>query len=105
MPLLDTTQFKDRSRYFHCRSCFADSFLDGAEERDRIRKRQLEGIDLALQNGTAFGRPKAAITEEFEQVYNQWKSGEITAVKAMQEIGVKKPTFYKLVKEHERTLK
>ncbi|MFJ7975834.1 hypothetical protein ACIQZI_08985 [Peribacillus sp. NPDC096379] len=46
----------------------------------------------------AFGRPKATITEEFEQVYNRWKSGEITAVKAMQEIGVKKTIFDKLVR-------
>jgi len=28
------------------------------EERDRIRKRQREGIDVALQNGTVLGRPK-----------------------------------------------
>lgn len=27
-------------------------------ERDRIRKRQREGIDVALQNGVPFGRPK-----------------------------------------------
>jgi DNA invertase Pin-like site-specific DNA recombinase len=74
------------------------------EERDRIRKRQREGIDVALQNGVAFGRPKATITEEFKQAYNQWKSGEITAVSAMQEIGVKKTTFYKLVREYERAL-
>lgn len=105
MPLLDTTQFKDSLGTF-----IADLVLQilswmAEEEKDRIRKRQREGIDLALQNGTAFGRPKAAITEEFEQVYNQWKSGEIKAVEAMQEIGVKKTTFYKLVKEHEGTLK
>jgi DNA invertase Pin-like site-specific DNA recombinase len=101
MPLLDTTQFKDSLGTF-----IADLVLQilswmAEEERDRIRKRQREGIDLALQNGTAFGRPKAIITEEFEQVYDQWKSGEMAAVKAMQEIGVKKTTFYKLVKEYE----
>ena len=28
------------------------------EERDRIQKRQREGIDVALQNGTVLGRPK-----------------------------------------------
>jgi NAD(P)-dependent dehydrogenase (short-subunit alcohol dehydrogenase family) len=101
MPLLDTTQFKDSLGTF-----IADLVLQilswmAEEERDRIRKRQREGIDLALQNGTAFGRPKATITEEFEQVYDHWKSGEMAAVKAMQEIGVKKTTFYKLVREYE----
>ena len=105
MPLLDTTQYKDSLG-----TLIADLVLQilswmAQEERERIRKRQREGIDLALQNGTVFGRPKATITEEFEQVYDQWKAGEMTAVKAMQEIGVKKTTFYKLVREYEGALK
>ena len=75
------------------------------EERERIRKRQREGIDLALKNGVAFGRPKVQVTEEFKEVYDRWKSGEITAVKAMEELDIKKTTFYKLVKEHEKDLK
>jgi DNA invertase Pin-like site-specific DNA recombinase len=101
MPLLDTTQFKDSLGTF-----IADLVLQilswmAEEERERIRKRQREGIDVALQRGVAFGRPKATVTEEFKYAYNQWKSGEITAVSAMQEIGVKKTTFYKLVREYE----
>ena len=96
MPLLDTTQYKDSLGTF-----IADLVLQilswmAEEERDRIRKRQREGIDVALQNGTIFGRPKVTVTEEFKEAYASWKSGEITAVKAMQEIGVKKTTFYKL---------
>lgn len=105
MPLLDTTQFKDSLGTF-----IADLVLQilswmAEDERNRIRKRQREGIDVAMKNGIAFGRPKSNITEEFKQAYNRWKMGEITAVKAMQEIGVKKTTFYKLVKEYERELK
>jgi DNA invertase Pin-like site-specific DNA recombinase len=101
MPLLDTTQFKDSLGTF-----IADLVLQilswmAEEERDRIRKRQREGIDLALQTGIKFGRPKAHITEEFKQAYHQWKSGEMTAVKAMQVVGLKKTTFYKLVTEYE----
>ncbi|WP_258831244.1 recombinase family protein [Peribacillus frigoritolerans] len=102
MPLLDTTQFKDSLGTF-----IADLVLQilswmAEEERDRIRKRQREGIDVALQNGVPFGRPKATVTDEFKHVYKRWKSGEITAVKAREELGVKKTTFYKLVKEYER---
>jgi DNA invertase Pin-like site-specific DNA recombinase len=104
MPLLDTTQYKDSLG-----TLIADLVLQilswmAEEERERIRKRQREGIDLALKNGAVFGRPKARVTEEFKEVYNRWKSGEITAVKAMQEIEVKKTTFYKLVREYEETL-
>lgn len=46
-----------------CRPCFQILSWMAEEERGRIRKRQRESINLALQNGTAFGRPKATITE------------------------------------------
>ena len=50
MPLLDTTQYKDSMGTF-----IADLVLQilswmAEEERERIRKRQREGIDLALSN-------------------------------------------------------
>lgn len=97
MPLLDTTQYKDSMGTF-----IADLVLQilswmAEEERQRIRKRQREGIDLALQNGVQFGRPKVLVSDEFREVYQKWKRKEITAVKAMQEAGVKKTSFYKLV--------
>ncbi|MCP3742381.1 recombinase family protein [Rossellomorea sp. BNER] len=104
MPLLDTTQFKDSLGTF-----IADLVLQilswmAQEERGRIRKRQREGIDIALQNGTAFGRPKVQMTDEFKEIYKRWKLGEMTAVKAMEELALKKTSFYKLVKEYERDL-
>lgn len=101
MPLLDTTQYKDSMGTF-----IADLVLQilswmAEEERERIRKRQREGIDLALQNGIQFGRTPVLVSEEFKQVYRKWKDGELTAVEAMQEAGVKKTSFYKLVKSVE----
>ena len=98
MPLLDTTQYKDSMGTF-----IADLVLQilswmAEEERQRIRKRQREGIDLALQNGIQFGRPTVFVSEEFKEVYRKWKARELTAVEAMQKAGVKKTSFYKLVK-------
>ncbi|MBO0589627.1 recombinase family protein [Sporosarcina sp. E16_8] len=98
MPLLDTTQYKDSMGTF-----IADLVLQilswmAEEERERIRKRQREGIDLALQNGVQFGRPKVLLSVEFKEVYRKWRAKELTAVQAMQEAGVKKTSFYKLVK-------
>lgn len=98
MPLLDTTQYKDSMGTF-----IADLVLQilswmAEEERERIRKRQREGIDLALQNGVQFGRPTVYVSDEFKEVYRRWKSGELTAVAAMKESGVKKTSFYKLVR-------
>ncbi|CAM4107297.1 recombinase family protein [Listeria booriae] len=102
MPLLDTTQYKDSMGSF-----IADLVLQilswvAQDERDRIRKRQREGIDAALHNGIAFGRPKAQVTDVFKEAYAIWKTGAITATEAMQQAGVKKTTFYKLVKQVER---
>lgn len=98
MPLLDTTQYKDSMGTF-----IADLVLQilswmAEEERERIRKRQREGIDLALQNGVQFGRTPVLVSEEFKEVYRKWKAGELTAVQAMQGAGVKKTSFYKLVR-------
>ncbi|MDT3766136.1 recombinase family protein [Priestia filamentosa] len=103
MPLLDTTQYKDSLGTF-----IADLVLQilswmAEEERDRIRKRQREGIDAALKDGVSFGRPKAQVSQEFIEAYNRWRHKEVTAVQAMKEANVKKTTFYKLVKEYEGT--
>lgn len=105
MPLLDTTQYKDSMGTF-----IADLVLQilswmAEEERERIRKRQREGIDLALQNGIRFGRPTVFVSEEFKEVYRKWKTKELTAVEAMREAGVKKTSFYKLVRAYEEELK
>ena len=105
MPLLDTTQYKDSMGTF-----IADLVLQilswmAEEERQRIRKRQREGIDLALQNGIQFGRPAVIVSEEFKGVYRKWRTGELTAVKAMKEAGVKKTTFYKMVNDYESEIK
>jgi len=102
MPLLDTTQYKDSMGTF-----IADLVLQilswmAQEERDRIRKRQREGIDAAKQQGKTFGRPKVQITDGFMDAYHEWKKGNITATSAMQQADVKKTTFYKLVKQVEK---
>ncbi|WP_211656310.1 recombinase family protein [Planococcus alpniumensis] len=105
MPLLDTTQYKDSMGTF-----IADLVLQilswmAEEERERIRKRQREGIDLALQNGIRFGRSPVLASEEFKVVYRKWKAGELTAVEAMKELKIKKTTFYKLVRNFESEVK
>jgi DNA invertase Pin-like site-specific DNA recombinase len=71
-------------------------------ERETIKERQKEGIDLALKEGRKYGRKKTVINEKFHDAYKRWKANEITAVEAMKLSGLKKTTFYKLVKEHEK---
>lgn len=68
-------------------------------ERITIKQRQAEGIAAARLKGKHLGRPAAVMPEGFQKVYDDWKAGSITAVRAMQVLGLKKNTFYKLVKQ------
>jgi hypothetical protein len=43
---------------------------------------------VPLLNGTIFGRPKVTVTEEVKEAYASWKSGEISAVNATQELSM-----------------
>lgn len=72
------------------------------QERETTLKRQAEGIAAAREKGVDFGRPKAEYPSDWAQVYVAWKSGGISARMAMERLGLKKTTFYKLVKLYER---
>ncbi|MBD2823063.1 recombinase family protein, partial [Xenorhabdus sp. 42] len=74
------------------------------DERKRIRERQKEGITIALQKGVKFGRKKVEIDDNFKEAYQEWKNHKITAVEAMQRVGMKSNTFYRRVKEYEYSL-
>lgn len=63
MPLIVTTQYKNSMGTF-----IADFVLQilswmAEEERERIRKRQREEIDWALEKKTKFGRPAVFVSE------------------------------------------
>jgi DNA invertase Pin-like site-specific DNA recombinase len=74
------------------------------QERKKIRQRQAEGIAIAKSQGKYKGRKKIEISYKFENIYAKWKSGEITATKAMELLEVKRNTFYRRVKEYESNL-
>ena len=69
-------------------------------EIEKKEKRQQEGIAAKKARGEweEYGRPKAQKPDNWNEVVASWKSGEITAVKAMELTGTKKTTFYKLYK-------
>ena len=68
------------------------------QERETIRKRQAEGIAAAKAKGKHLGRPKITFPEDWSKVYKEWKRGNIKAVEAMDMLGLKKSSFYKLVR-------
>jgi len=71
------------------------------QERITIKARQAEGIAAAKARGQYLGRPRLKFPDNWDEVYPIWKKGGITAVKAMELTGLKKSSFYKLVKKQE----
>lgn len=101
MPMLDTRQYKDLLGNF-----ISDLILSVlgyvAEQETEFRKqRQLEGIKIAKEQGKHLGRPKAEYPNNFENEYKAWKQGTQTAKVTMDNLGLKRTTFYKLVKQLE----
>lgn len=71
-------------------------------ERTNLLERQKEGIAIAKSEGKYKGRKKINYPENWTEVYAQWKSRAITGNKAMELLGLKRNTFYKLKDEYER---
>lgn len=73
------------------------------DEYKRIRQRQLEGIEAYKKRngGKCAGRPPITFPKQWNLYYKEWKDKKITAKKCMEELGLKRNSFYKLVKEFE----
>lgn len=89
------------------------TLLASFAEKERLdtRQRQREGIDAAKRDGKHLGRPKKSYNtlsdddkDLFKAQYRKWKDGHQTAVQTMENIGLKKSTFYKIANEYETLL-
>ena len=70
-------------------------------ERENILQRQKEGIAIAKAEGKYKGKPPIKIDEkQFRLVCQRWRSGEITATQAMNDLKLKPNTFYRRVKQY-----
>lgn len=69
-------------------------------EIEKKEKRQKEGIEAMKLRGewNRYGRPKVEKPSNWDEVVEKLKAGEISAVEAMRLTGVKKSSFYKLLK-------
>ena len=75
------------------------------QEMNKRKKRQTEGVEIAKKAGKYKGRRPIKLDNAlFAKVYEEWKSGAITAKQAMERLGIKNNTFYRRVREHEDTV-
>lgn len=109
MPLLDTSlETETLDKRFIADLVLQILSYTAEKERESIRKRQRQGIDVmpivdgkrvSAKTGVAMGRPRAVKPDNWGEVYTDWKNKKITAVKAMEKLNLKPNTFYKFVKE------
>ena len=103
MPLLDTRTTGDTidSRFVADLTLQILSYV-AQKERESIKVRQAQGIAAARAQGKVLGRPKATYPANWEEVYSQWHDKkEITAKTAMERLGLKRNTFYKLAGQYQ----
>lgn len=70
------------------------------QERLTIKTRQAEGIAAAKKQGKHLGRPKTSLPDNWDDVYNDWSNGKITATNAVNKLGISRSTFYRLIKNN-----
>lgn len=80
-------------------------------ERSYILERQREGIDamevneagirVSSRTGNTTGRPRAQYPYNWKEEYKKWKNGEQTAKVTMENLSLKRTTFYKLANQYE----
>lgn len=104
MPMLDTSKTEDSlDRRFIADLVLQILSYTAEKERKNIHARQEQGIRAAKERNVKFGRPAAQYPADWDKVYRGWQDGEITATAAMERLGIKRTTFYKLAKQYEDT--
>lgn len=95
MPLLDTRQEKNLTG-----TLIADIVLQllsyvAQTEREFIKQRQREGIEVARANGVRLGRKAMERPDNYEEVKTEWLSGNISAREAGRRLGISHTGFRK----------
>ena len=96
MPLLDTRHQKDDLTSQLISTLVLQLLSYVAQiERDFIHQRQAEGIAAAKAKGIRFGRPTKDKPDNYEEVFNEWRQGKISAREAGRRLQVDYKTFLK----------
>ncbi len=99
MPIASTADKSDLEKKLIVNIVFELLAYLAEKERLKIKTRQAEGIAAAKAKGVKFGRPSVIIPPGFEEEVRKWRNGEQTATATMTKLGLKRTTFYKLIKE------
>ena len=100
MPLLDTRiEGKNLVGKFISDIVLQVLSFVAENERANIKQRQAEGIRIAKEKGVKFGRPKAILPPNTNEILSKYINKEINNIEAAKLIGISRGTFFRLVKE------
>ena len=105
MPLLDTRQGKDLMGSFIADLVLQILSFAAQNERENIKKRQLQGIAAAKANGVRFGRPEKDIPPEFISLIRKWEKKKITLPEVLKKCEMSESTFYRRLREYRQNKK
>ena len=99
-PALDTRIGKDLLGTFISDVVLSVLSFVAENERANIKQRQAEGIAAAKKRGVIFGRPVKNPPENFQNVIEQWKKGELKIDEAVKLCDMSESTFYRRLREY-----
>ena len=99
MPLLDTRSGKDLMGTFLADIVLQVLSFVAQNERETIRKRQMEGIASAKARGVKFGRPVKKPPDNFAKLVKDWENGKLSFVEILEQSDLKESTFYRRLRE------
>lgn len=98
MPLLDTRMYRDLMGTFIADLVLQILSFVAQNEREAIKKRQEQGIEVAKANGVQFGRPKIVLPDNFGRLVRQWEKQEISLETLLKNCKMSQATFYRKLK-------
>lgn len=100
MPLLDT-RIEGKNLVGKLISDIVLQVLSFVAENERIniKQRQAEGIRIAKEKGVKFGRPKAKLPVNTNDIIYKYKHKELTNKEAIKILGISRGTFFRVLKK------
>lgn len=100
MPLLDTRNGKDLMGTFIADLVLQILSFVAQNERENIKKRQVQGIAVAKAKGVHMGRPVKKVPDNFPQLVQELECKNLTLNEVLKLCDMAEATFYRRLKEY-----
>lgn len=99
MQLLDTRQGKELMGTFIADLVLQILSFVAQSEREKIRKRQEQGIAAAKARGVRFGKTEKEVPDDFPRLVKAWEKKELPLSELLKKCDMSEATFYRKLRE------